>query len=185
MDKRVDGIVRQLKRFVYAQRAFKGVIAMSQHLRSFPNPEEIKWYSVAICGICTEYMRPFQSAGGLGPLPKQFEEFDDVSMRELHEDLKNGRHWVFAHHDAVNARQLLSDEEAALHGRVKVRSEGKHSYVLSTRLMGLSSKQLPAIESLCQLQHSRINSAMIKPLRELTGGAQYPRGEYILGENFP
>lgn len=188
MSKKREANDRRLRRLVYAQRAFKNAIAMCEFAMKHDLASEPNWYPTAVTGICTDYMRPFVSADGLGPLPTRYSEFEDKAFAALHRDLDLGRNWLFAHHDMLNTPTLLQPEDADVYKRVKVRIFPGNNFQCAIQPVKFSPKNLPQVVQLCELQNARINEEMketIFALLETAAPKTYQTGEYVLGETFP
>jgi hypothetical protein len=102
----------RLRRLIIAISNFDAVINACDMLIDGNVDQNASYYRIFTAGIVVSYMRPFLRADGLGPLPQEFQEFpDNPDLKELHEDLKHGRHWVFAHHSAEDSPSLVQPEK--------------------------------------------------------------------------
>jgi hypothetical protein len=176
----------RLRRLVYAQRAFKNVIAMVEFALTQDLANDPAWFDVAFTGICAEYMRPFLRSDGIGPLPPEYTKFEDPRLSQLHESLAKGRHWLFAHHDAINAPSLLAPEEVATYKRVIIRIKSGKNVECATIPPRFVKQNLPQIVEIATLQKQRTKKEMEEALYALlVRGKTYKEGEYVLGESFP
>jgi hypothetical protein len=191
LTKKQSGNLKRVRRLVYAQRAFKNVIAMIDFILLQDLSKEWQWYSVATTGFCTEYMRPFTENEGIGPLPDVYTKFEDESLRTLHRMIEQGRNWIFAHHDMKNAPSLLPAGNIEFFNKITVRlSAGSAPGIIlaqcATKPMKFPEQNLRGVIALCKFQNSRINTEVRDALKSLRiPGKPYPMGEYVLGKTYP
>ena len=135
---------KELRRLVTAISDFNAVIAACRMLLELKVDPDAPYFRIFAAEIVVSYMRPFTRADGLGPLSAEYAKFpkDRPDMKVLHEDLKKGRHWVFAHHSAKDSPSLLSPEkrEAANEIIINFYDNGVPSgYLVNTIQMGKGS----------------------------------------------
>ncbi len=158
---------------------------MCLFLGQFAPEERKRWDRIAFCGICAAYVRPFLKNNGLGPLSGRYAAFDDPDQKSLHNDLMNGRHWLFAHRDVLNASKLVDPTDGIPIGEIDVVLEpGKGPRFLSPTPV-IQPGRLEAISALCATQEERIRKDVNETIRLLTQGKRFKPGRYRLGGNFP
>lgn len=179
------GQVKALRRLILADVAFGNVIATCDFVLGQENVEKKPWYNAVIGGICVEYMRPFMSGDGVGPLPTKYEQFPHADFQGIHDDLKAGRNWAFAHNDPANAATLLPLEKQVGHQQllIKIRFDG--TWVTATPQIIWEPKRLKALKAVCGFQKGRLFTELNQTVDVLRGSAKYPPGEYVIGESFP
>jgi hypothetical protein len=178
---------KELRRLITAISDFKAVIAACRMLLELNVDPDAPYFRIFAAGIVVSYMRPFTRADGLGRLSAEYAEFpqDRPDLKVLHEDLKKGRHWVFAHHSAKDSPSLLSPEkrEAANQIIINFYDNGVPSgYRVNT--IQWERDRLHAIIDLCEFQWHRIDPKAVELIRDLASDKLY-RGDQILGKTFP
>ncbi len=185
VQKSTDALVRLLRRLIIARGTFEEIRSACESLERQPANEDAALQRVAFCGICAGYVRPFLRGDGLGPLSSRYSVFGNADQARLHADLINGRHWLFAHRDAVNASKLVDPLGGLQIGQVDIVLEpGKGARFLSV-IPVLQRDRLQAIAALCATQQKRIEEEIGETVRLLTQGKRFKPGRYRLGETFP
>ena len=176
---------RRLKTLIVAVSTFEAVVDACKFLLKKGIDPNAPYFGTFGAGIVVSYVRPFVQADGLSSLP-EYEEFPPhTGFKELHEDLKRGRHWVFAHHSAIDSHSLLSSDQQEEAKNIFIHFDDKglfHGF--KVRPVQWNQARLHAIVSLCKFQAQRMVDDTIPLMRHLAGDKTY-RGTQILGKTFP
>ena len=139
-----------------------------------------------MAGISVSYGKPFTQNNGVSPVPPELLEFSDSAQEKLHRDLTEGRNWVYAHSDRINAPGLIAPDERAECWKVFVNVDEEGNCRLELpKLPTIQRDKIPEVKALCALQIGRLDKLMTKELRKLTTGYYAFSGRYELNGDFP
>jgi hypothetical protein len=180
-----DPKLRRLTSLIVASSNFQAAADACSFLIENDINENATYIRAFAAGIVVSYMRPFVQGDGLTGLP-EYEKFPaNPEYVVLHEELKNGRNKVFAHHSETDSHSLLPKELQEDAKRIRLHFDDSGvltGYVLKP--ISWNRSRLHAIASLCRFQKERIDaeaSGLVEHLRE----GRFYRGEVIIGESFP
>ena len=178
-------VANRIRALAITQRAFRDAEALCRHIETHPNLDIGAW-AAAMAGISVSYGKPFTQNNGVSPAPPELLEFSDPGQETLHRDLTEGRNWVHAHSDRINAPELISPDERAECWKVFVNVYEAGRFQLDLpKLPTLQRDKVPEVKALCALQIGRLDILMATELRKLiTGYAPVP-GRYELNGDFP
>jgi len=176
-----DKIIKQIKRLIYVSDSFQKIEALIEHIESPDTKLDETLYSAMIASVVTTYAVNFNQANGVGPLPKMYEEFNDFSIREAHNQLLDARNKLYAHRDIHNTKKTT--EKA-----YKIEVWLQDGMLLQRPYMiDISSGKLPEIKELITFQRSRLQIDLDGKLAQIIDpNKDYKEGEiWELGVNFP
>jgi len=178
---------KELRRLVIAISNFDAVITACQMLIEANVDPDTPYFRIFAAGIVVSYMRPFMEGDGLGRLAAEYAEFpkDRPDLKALHESLKNGRYWVFAHHSVIDSPSLLAPADQARANDIIIHFDD-NGVPTGYRVDAIhwERDRLHAIIDLCQFQKNRIDPKAVELIRDLANDKVY-RGDQILGKTFP
>lgn len=173
----------QLKSLYWAEIHIREALRMCEHLMTMDmgkTSEELQ-HSL-FTGLVVSYARSFGENNGLSKLPRKFEHFEDLLLREIHDYLMNARNEIYAHKDLASEQRRFPTSPIA-QIEIDISREGE-AYWLVQR-PGIHPEFLPKLKQLCEFQCGRLNEASTKMLVRFCGAKTFPPGRYILGETFP
>ena len=176
---------RRLKTLMVAVSTFEAVVDACELVLKEGIDPNAAYFRTFGAGIVVSYMRPFLQGDGLTSL-SEYEEFPSNSeLKQLHEDLKKGRHWAFAHHSAIDSHSLLPADQQEDAKNIFLHFDDNGIFQgFQVRPIQWNQARLHAIVSLSKFQAQRMVDDTIPLMRHLAGDKTY-RGTQILGKTFP
>jgi hypothetical protein len=176
---------RRLRTLTVSVGTFEAVIAACEFLLKDGIDPNAPYFRTFGAGIVVSYMRPFVQGDGLSALPK-FEEFpSNPELKALHEDLKKGRDFVFAHHSDIDSSSLLPEDKQENAKNIELHfDDNGYPVRYVVKPIQWNRDRLHAIISLCKFQAQRMVDAAMLQMKHLAGDKTY-RGTHILGKTFP
>jgi hypothetical protein len=168
---------KYLLRIAMADQAFKEADAMADHILSSKLDPGGHLYFACVAGVVTCYCRPFMSAQGLGPLPKDFEDFtaseSPSDYARMHSDMLVARDKLQAHFDFHYGEAEFHGQRYMLHpGEVELYL-GTDGYEIRTNHTILPPQRIEFARKLIEFQQARIQKQLTDfaiSMLEETGG---------------
>ena len=186
--KKSEAQVKTQRRYLAAQAAFERAAQALTYLQTAPFADGDWNYSTMFCGSCVTYVAPFMSSNGLGPLPKQMQEFKKGSDYEfIHKAVYRARNSLFAHHSPDEVVDMVTGEVPAEDLGVRIEVLGSLKYRIQHRNPIWAKDRLNAFELLCRYQAHRVQLLAFPIFKDIEAahGGPYPNGIYDLGKDFP
>ena len=176
-----EKIIKQIKRLIYESDAFQQIELLIEHMESPDTKIDETLYSAMISSVVTTYAINFNQSDGAGPLPKQYEKFDNNKNKEAHEKLIAARNQLYAHRDVQSTK---SDVKKAYKIDVWLQ-DGQ--LLLRPHMIDISASKLPEIKSLISYQRERLQEDLDDKLAKIVNlSKKYKEGEvWELGIDFP
>lgn len=180
-----DPKLLSFKRLNLADLCFKQAEAIATHIRdSNPDPRELL-YSPMVAGLVVTYMRPFVQSYGLGSLSSDFTDFPDQDLFDMHDQLKESRHKLYAHRD-LGVAPTLETNDGSLPFEMQISFEDPHlSYTLAPGAVEINFSNMDQIIRLCHHQQTIVTQKLLPLVLLLTSGKSYQPGTYTVGVDFP
>jgi hypothetical protein len=176
-----DQIIKQIKRLIYASDSFQKIEALIEHMESPDTKITETLYSAMISSVVTTYALNFNQADGVGPLPKHYEKFDDLSLKEAHDRLLDARNQLYAHRD-IHSTKGTTEKAYKVEVWLQDGMLLQRPYMIDT-----SSDKLPEIKALIAYQRGRLQADLDGKLAQIiVPGKDYQEGQiWELGVDFP
>jgi len=180
-----DPKLLSFKRLNLADLSFKQAEALAAYIRDTrPDPTQLL-YSPMVAGLVITYMRPFVQSDGLGMLPDDFAIFPDQDLTDMHNQIKESRHKLYAHRDLRIAPTLATDD-GSLPFEMRISFDDPHvSYTLAPGAIEISPSNMDQIIRLCKHQQAIVTQKLRPLVPILTNGKSYQPGTYTVGVDFP
>ena len=186
--KKADAQAKALRRYLAAQAAFERAAQGLRFLQTDPFAEGDWNYSTMFCGICVTYVAPFMSSNGLGPLPKEMQEFTKGSdFENIHGAAYRARSSLFAHHSPDEIVDLVAGEVPENDLGIRIEVSGPLKYRIQHRNPIWAKDRLGVFEQLCRYQAQRVQKLALPIFKDIEAshGGSYENGVYNLGKDFP
>ena len=176
-----DKIIKQIKRLIYASDSFQKIEALIEHMESPATKIDETLYSAMISSVVTTYAVNFNQADGVGPLPKMYEEFDDLKIKEAHNRLLDARNQLYAHRDIHSTKETT---EKAYNVEVWLQDG---MLLQRPYMIDISPGKLSEIKALIAFQRSRLQVDLDGKLAQIIDpNKDYKEGQmWELGVDFP
>jgi hypothetical protein len=152
-----------------------------------PFERDVFLYRLVMTGVAVTYARPFGANDGIASLPHELRKFDDVGLREQHEELLLTRRKLYGHTDG-NHRWDVESLPFGTQICFRRDGEGKTEVVPVVPTPDISPSSLPTIARLVEIQIHRVLDLMAELIGKMlvSGGKTYNVGQtYTVGEDFP
>ena len=184
----IDKVTRQFIKLNLASLAFTQVRNQAQHIIDSNFAQDSLLLTPHMAGLVVTYAKNFTESEGIGPLPKQYEEFTDSSLEHTHNMLIGSRHKLYAHRDFTAAKSFNYDDinDAEPYEVAIVFHEKGGCATCFPSIPEVSPDILPLVISLCDFQIARIVKEVKEKVPILVKAKSPEFGiRYILGKDYP